>query len=49
LVEDCEVISVDVADVAVRAQSAAEELFERRSALHGKTPSPATDLGKNIP
>jgi len=49
LVEDGEVISVDVADVAVRAQSAAEELFERRSALHGKTPSPATDLGKNVP
>ena len=49
LVEDGEVISVDVADVAMRAQSAAEELFERRSALHGKTPSPATDLGKNIP
>ena len=49
LVEDGEVISVDVADVAVRAQSAAEELFERRSALHGKTLSPATDLGKNVP
>ena len=49
LVEDGEVISVDVADVAVRAQSAAEELFERRSALHGNTPSPATDLGKNVP
>ena len=49
LVEDGEVISVDVADVAVRAQSAAEELFERRSALHGKTLSPATDLGKIAP
>jgi 5-methylthioadenosine/S-adenosylhomocysteine deaminase len=45
LVADGEVISVDVADVAARAQSAAEELFERRRGLDGITASPNTDLG----
>jgi 5-methylthioadenosine/S-adenosylhomocysteine deaminase len=47
LVRDGEVVSVDVAAVAARAQSAAEELFARRRALQGRTPSPATDLGKS--
>jgi 5-methylthioadenosine/S-adenosylhomocysteine deaminase len=47
LVEDGEVKSVDVAAVAERSQAAAEELFERRAALQGRTASPATDLGKN--
>ena len=31
------------------AQAAAEELFARRRALPGRTPSPATDLGKTRP
>lgn len=45
LVTDGRVLTVDVAEVARRAQEAAEELFERRRAL---TPvaSVATDLGK---
>jgi len=47
LVEDGQVISVDVSTVARRAQEAAEELFARRAALQGRTPSPATDLGKH--
>jgi len=47
LVEGGEVISVDVAAVAERAQAAAEDLFARRAALQGHTPSPATDLGKS--
>jgi 5-methylthioadenosine/S-adenosylhomocysteine deaminase len=47
LVEDGEFISVDVASIASNAQAAAEDLFERRAALKGSTPSPATDLGKN--
>jgi len=47
LVSGGEVISVDVAAVAERAQAAAEELFARRRALQGATPSPATTLGKN--
>jgi 5-methylthioadenosine/S-adenosylhomocysteine deaminase len=47
LVAGGEVVSVDVAAVAARAQAAAEELFARRRALPGRTPSPATDLGKN--
>ena len=47
LVSGGEVISVDVAQVAERAQSAAEELFARRRALQGDTPSPASTLGKN--
>jgi 5-methylthioadenosine/S-adenosylhomocysteine deaminase len=46
LVAGGEVVTVDVASVAARAQAAAEELFERRRALPGRTPSPATDLGK---
>lgn len=46
LVSGGEVLTVDVATVAARAQSAAEELFARRRALPGRTPSPATDLGK---
>ena len=41
LVQDGEVISVDVAAVAVEAQAAAEELFERREALKG---TPAVPL-----
>jgi 5-methylthioadenosine/S-adenosylhomocysteine deaminase len=47
LVEDGEVVSVDVPAVAARAQVAAEELFERRRNLQGRTGSPATDLGKH--
>ncbi len=46
LVRGGEVISVDVARVARRAQAAAEELFERRRALPDLTPSPANVLGK---
>jgi 5-methylthioadenosine/S-adenosylhomocysteine deaminase len=49
LVEAGAVISVDVASVAARAQTAAEELFERRRNLQGRTASPATDLGKSAP
>jgi 5-methylthioadenosine/S-adenosylhomocysteine deaminase len=49
LVEKGSVVSVDVAAVAARAQAAAEELFERRRKLQGRTASPATDLGKNAP
>jgi len=47
LVERGQVVSVDVASVAADAQAAAEDLFARRAALAGPTPSPATDLGKN--
>lgn len=47
LVRGGEVTSVDVRQVAERAQAAAEELFERRRQLQGATPSPATMLGKN--
>jgi 5-methylthioadenosine/S-adenosylhomocysteine deaminase len=47
LVAAGKVVSVDVASVADRAQGAAEELFERRRHLQGRTASPATDLGKN--
>ncbi|MCY3925039.1 MAG: amidohydrolase family protein [bacterium] len=47
LVAGGEVTSVDVAAVAADAQAAAEELFARRRALQGQTPSPATTLGKN--
>ena len=47
LVEEGEVVSVDVAAVAERAQAAAEDLFARRAALKGATPSPATDLAKD--
>ncbi len=47
LVEDGEVISVDVGAIAARSQAAAEELFERRRHLPGRTASPATDLGKD--
>jgi 5-methylthioadenosine/S-adenosylhomocysteine deaminase len=47
LVEDGQVISVDARAVAQRAQEAAEDLFARRAALQGRTPSPATDLGKH--
>jgi 5-methylthioadenosine/S-adenosylhomocysteine deaminase len=46
LVSDGEVISVDVRDVALRAQGAAEELFERRRALGPPAQGPATELGK---
>jgi 5-methylthioadenosine/S-adenosylhomocysteine deaminase len=46
LVEGGDVLSVDVGVVASRAQAAAEELFERRRQLKGRTPSPASDLGK---
>lgn len=47
LVAGGEILSVDVKAVAERAQAAAEELFARRRALKGETPSPATTLGKN--
>lgn len=47
LVEDGSVISVDAKAVAVRAQAAAEELFERRRHLAGPTLSPATTLNKS--
>ncbi|MEO5973580.1 MAG: amidohydrolase [Ilumatobacteraceae bacterium] len=47
LVEDGEVISVDLRQVAANAQAAAEELFERRRNLDGPTLSPATILNKN--
>jgi 5-methylthioadenosine/S-adenosylhomocysteine deaminase len=47
LVESGTVLTADVAEVAARAQAAAEELFERRRNLPGRTPSPATTLGKN--
>jgi len=40
-----EVISVDVADIAARAQAAAEELFERRRNLPTPTVSVASELG----
>jgi 5-methylthioadenosine/S-adenosylhomocysteine deaminase len=46
LVEDGRVTSVDVADVAARAQAAAEELFERRRALGPPLRGPAAELGK---
>lgn len=48
LVADGEVLTADVGAVAERAQAAAEELFARRAALQGATPSPATTLGKNL-
>ncbi len=47
LVEGGEVKSIDVGEVARQSQAAAEELFARRAALQGRTPSPATDLAKN--
>ena len=47
LVEEGEVVSVDVAAVAERAQAAAEDLFARRAALKGPTPSPTAELGKD--
>ena len=47
LVAGGEVTTVDVASVTADAQAAAEELFARRRALQGQTPSPATTLGKN--
>ena len=47
LVEKGVVKSVDVTAVAQRSQAAAEELFARRAALQGRTPSPATDLRKD--
>ncbi len=47
LVEGREVKSVDVADIAATAQAAAEDLFARRAALKGSTPSPATDFDKS--
>ena len=39
---------VSLVQVAAEAQAAAEDLFARRRALVGRTPSPATDLGKAI-
>lgn len=45
LVAEGEVVSVDIVEVAERAQAAAEELFERRRSLDGVTASPNTDLG----
>ena len=47
LVEGGEVKSVDVMVIAEQSQAAAEELFTRRAALQGRTPSPATELDKN--
>ena len=47
LVADGVVVSVDVDAIAAQAQAAAEDLFARRRALTGRTPSPATDMGKN--
>jgi 5-methylthioadenosine/S-adenosylhomocysteine deaminase len=41
-----QITTVDVADVAARAQAAAEDLFARRRPLVGNTPSPRTVLGK---
>ena len=49
LVADGVVVSVDVAAIAAEAQAAAEDLFARRRALTGRTPSPATDMNKNSP
>lgn len=49
LVAGGQVVSVDVADVAARAQAAAEELFERRRNLTGTTPSPRNVLDKPQP
>jgi len=48
LVENGEVISVDLAAVAERAQAAAEELFERRRALGEPVAGPAAQLGKTV-
>ncbi len=48
LVENGEVISVDVAAVAQRAQEAAEELFERRRAQGAPVAGPAAQLGKIV-
>jgi 5-methylthioadenosine/S-adenosylhomocysteine deaminase len=47
VVADGTVTTVDAAAVAAQAQAAAEDLFARRRALTGRTPSPATDLGKS--
>ncbi len=47
LVESGVVTSVDIAAVAARAQSAAEELFERRRALGDPVAGPAAQLGKS--
>jgi 5-methylthioadenosine/S-adenosylhomocysteine deaminase len=49
LVADGVVVSVDVVAIAAEAQAAAEDLFARRRALTGRTPSPATDMNKNSP
>lgn len=46
LVSRGEVTSVDVAQVAERAQHAAEELFERRRSLGPPVKGPAAELGK---
>jgi 5-methylthioadenosine/S-adenosylhomocysteine deaminase len=46
LVEHGEVTSVDVAEVAAKAQEAAEELFARRRALGDPVAGPAAQLGK---
>ena len=46
VVADGTVVTVDEASIAVHAQAAAEDLFARRRALAGRTPSPATDMGK---
>ena len=47
LVANGRVTTVDVAEVAARAQAAAEELFERRRPLVGHTPSPRNVIGKD--
>ena len=47
LVNNAVVTTVDVREVAARAQAAAEELFERRRPLIGHTPSPRNVIGKD--
>jgi 5-methylthioadenosine/S-adenosylhomocysteine deaminase len=47
VVENGAVMTVDGDSIAAQAQAAAEELFARRRALTGRTPSPATDMAKN--
>nr|MCH9803349.1 hypothetical protein [bacterium] len=48
LVEAGEVTSVDVVEVANRAQEAAEDLFARRRATGPPVAGPAAQLGKTV-
>ena len=48
LVEAGEVTSVDVVEVANRAQEAAEDLFARRRAMGPPVAGPAAQLGKTV-